>query len=301
MRARARRDRASSPARLPQGSVGDLGDQRQDDDGGDGRVDARARRASRWSTTAPARTWPAASPRRCCRRPAAAAAIDGELGLFEVDEFWLDRVAPQLQPRAMLLGNLFRDQLDRYGELETIADRWAAVVAQRCRPTARLVLNADDPLIADLGRERAGRHLLRRRGSVGGDRRDAARRRTPSTAAAAAPPTRTTRSTSATSAATAARRAASSARPRRSPPSGSRSTAPARPSFELRTPAGSASRSSCRSRVSTTSTTRSARRRCASRSGSPLEHDRRRPGARHGRVRPRRARSRSATSSCRSC
>ena len=55
--------------------------------------------------------------------------IDGELGLFEVDEFWLDRVTPQLHPRAVLLGNLFRDQLDRYGELETIADRWAIVVA----------------------------------------------------------------------------------------------------------------------------------------------------------------------------
>ena len=55
--------------------------------------------------------------------------IDGELGLFEVDEFWLDRIAPQLSPRAVLLGNLFRDQLDRYGELETIADRWAAAVA----------------------------------------------------------------------------------------------------------------------------------------------------------------------------
>jgi UDP-N-acetylmuramyl tripeptide synthase len=51
----------------------------------------------------------------------------------------------------MLLGNLFRDQLDRYGELETIADRWAGVVAA-LPPTARLVLNADDPLIADLGR-----------------------------------------------------------------------------------------------------------------------------------------------------
>ncbi|HWK25786.1 MAG TPA: MurT ligase domain-containing protein, partial [Solirubrobacter sp.] len=51
-------------------------------------------------------------------------------------------------PRALLLGNLFRDQLDRYGELETIADRWAAVVAGR----SGLVLNADDPLIADLGR-----------------------------------------------------------------------------------------------------------------------------------------------------
>ncbi len=78
--------------------------------------------------------------------------IDGELGLFEIDEFWLDRVAPQLEPRGILLGNLFRDQLDRYGELETIADRWAAV-ASGPGAAGRLVLNADDPLIADLGRD----------------------------------------------------------------------------------------------------------------------------------------------------
>jgi lipid II isoglutaminyl synthase (glutamine-hydrolysing) len=76
--------------------------------------------------------------------------VAGELGLFEIDEFWLDRVVPELVPRAILLGNLFRDQLDRYGELDTIADRWAAVTASS---TARLVLNADDPLIADLGRD----------------------------------------------------------------------------------------------------------------------------------------------------
>ncbi|HEY2769794.1 MAG TPA: Mur ligase family protein [Solirubrobacteraceae bacterium] len=76
--------------------------------------------------------------------------IDGELGLFEVDEFWLDRVVRELRPRAILLSNLFRDQLDRYGELETIADRWAAVVA--AETDSRLALNADDPLIADLGR-----------------------------------------------------------------------------------------------------------------------------------------------------
>jgi len=81
-------------------------------------------------------------------------AIAGELGLFEIDEFWLDRVAPELAPRAMALGNLFRDQLDRYGELDTIADRWAALVAGL--PETRLALNADDPLIADLGRDRAG-------------------------------------------------------------------------------------------------------------------------------------------------
>ena len=80
--------------------------------------------------------------------------IDGELGLFEVDEFWLPQLAEELQPRAVLLSNLFRDQLDRYGELETIAERWAEVVAALPAET-RLVLNADDPLVADLGRERA--------------------------------------------------------------------------------------------------------------------------------------------------
>ncbi len=76
--------------------------------------------------------------------------IAGRLGLFEVDELYLDTVAAQLHPRAILLGNLFRDQLDRYGELETIAERWAADLQTR-----QLVLNADDPLIADLGREHA--------------------------------------------------------------------------------------------------------------------------------------------------
>jgi UDP-N-acetylmuramyl tripeptide synthase len=80
--------------------------------------------------------------------------IDGELGLFELDELWLDRVGPQLRPTAIVLGNLFRDQLDRYGELETIADRWAAMVTA-LEPGTGLALNADDPLIADLGRARS--------------------------------------------------------------------------------------------------------------------------------------------------
>ena len=80
--------------------------------------------------------------------------IAGDLGLFEVDEFWLDRVIGQLRPRALLLANLFRDQLDRYGELETIAERWADIV--RAGGPQALVLNADDPLVADLVRDRAG-------------------------------------------------------------------------------------------------------------------------------------------------
>ncbi len=77
---------------------------------------------------------------------------DAELGVFEVDEFWLESVVASLSPRVLLLGNLFRDQLDRYGELETIGERWASLIATL---PSKLVLNADDPLIADLGRDHA--------------------------------------------------------------------------------------------------------------------------------------------------
>ncbi len=79
--------------------------------------------------------------------------LSGDCGLFEVDEFWLDSVSGQLRPDALVLGNLFRDQLDRYGELESIAARWTALVRDLDQATA-LVLNADDPLVADLGRDR---------------------------------------------------------------------------------------------------------------------------------------------------
>lgn len=81
-------------------------------------------------------------------------AIAGDLGLFEVDEFWLASLVEQLRPRAIVLGNLFRDQLDRYGELETIAERWASAVREGPGREATLVCNADDAMVADLGRER---------------------------------------------------------------------------------------------------------------------------------------------------
>jgi UDP-N-acetylmuramyl tripeptide synthase len=79
----------------------------------------------------------------------------GDEGLFEVDEAWLPRVSEQLDPDVMVLGNLFRDQLDRYGEMETLAEEWAKIVAERAGRT-RFVLNADDPTIADLGRDADG-------------------------------------------------------------------------------------------------------------------------------------------------
>jgi UDP-N-acetylmuramyl tripeptide synthase len=75
-----------------------------------------------------------------------------ELGLFEVDEAALPEVARRVQPRVVALGNLFRDQLDRYGELEHVAAGWRqALVAM---PGVQLVVNADDPLIGELARGR---------------------------------------------------------------------------------------------------------------------------------------------------
>src|SRR3954447_11210962 len=76
-----------------------------------------------------------------------------ELGLFEVDEAALPEVAARVRPRAVCLGNLFRDQLDRYGELEHVAAGWRSAVQALPTDTA-LVLNGDDPLVADLARDR---------------------------------------------------------------------------------------------------------------------------------------------------
>ncbi len=78
-----------------------------------------------------------------------------DLGLFEVDEAALPRVAAALRPRALCLGNLFRDQLDRYGELEMLAERWRGVVAGLAAEST-LIVNEDDPQLAQLAREREG-------------------------------------------------------------------------------------------------------------------------------------------------
>jgi lipid II isoglutaminyl synthase (glutamine-hydrolysing) len=82
-------------------------------------------------------------------------AEDADLGLFEVDEGALPEVAKRLRPRAVCLANLFRDQLDRYGELELIAERWREAV--RGLPSdGALAVNGDDPQVGDLARERPG-------------------------------------------------------------------------------------------------------------------------------------------------
>ena len=103
--------------------------------------------AGRWCTTAPARTWPGAWPPRCST-PAASAA---QLGLFEVDEAWLPAVARDSSTRGCCCSRTCS------------ATSSTATASSSCSPTAgpswspsataapRFVLNADDPLVADLG------------------------------------------------------------------------------------------------------------------------------------------------------
>jgi UDP-N-acetylmuramyl tripeptide synthase len=78
---------------------------------------------------------------------------DAELGLFEVDEAALPEVLERVRPRAVCLANLFRDQLDRYGELEHVADRWRRAVRE-LPADAALAVNGDDPQVGDLAGER---------------------------------------------------------------------------------------------------------------------------------------------------
>jgi UDP-N-acetylmuramyl tripeptide synthase len=98
--------------------------------------------------------------RRLCRNTAGANLESGvasallhcggaDLGVFEVDEAALPGVAARLEPRVTVLANLFRDQLDRYGELEAIAARWGRMTAA-LPAGCRLVRNGDDPLVASL-------------------------------------------------------------------------------------------------------------------------------------------------------
>src|SRR5205814_3188412 len=76
-------------------------------------------------------------------------ARDAELGLFEVDEAAFPEVVARVRPRPVRLGNLFRDQLDRYGELEHVAAGWREAV--RALPAeSTLAGDGDEPQVGDL-------------------------------------------------------------------------------------------------------------------------------------------------------
>ncbi|MEX1253653.1 MAG: MurT ligase domain-containing protein [Dehalococcoidia bacterium] len=77
------------------------------------------------------------------------------LGVFEVDEATVPEAARALRPRAIVLTNLFRDQLDRYGEVDTVAALWRRAL-ETLPDGAALVLSADDPAVASLRTDAKG-------------------------------------------------------------------------------------------------------------------------------------------------
>ena len=81
--------------------------------------------------------------------------LRGDIGMFEVDEASLPRVLGRISPRVVLVTNLFRDQLDRYFEIDQLARRIGDAVA-KLDPRVILVLNADDPIVAWLGQRHSG-------------------------------------------------------------------------------------------------------------------------------------------------
>jgi lipid II isoglutaminyl synthase (glutamine-hydrolysing) len=78
------------------------------------------------------------------------------IGIFEVDEGALPAAIELLQPRLVVITNLFRDQLDRYFEVDFIAQLWQRAL-HRLPSSATVVLNADDPQVAHLGDDLAAK------------------------------------------------------------------------------------------------------------------------------------------------
>ncbi|MEH2463143.1 Mur ligase family protein [Nostoc sp.] len=85
--------------------------------------------------------------------------LDVDYAILEVDENIVPRVLTPLQPRIILCLNLFRDQLDRYGEVDTISKRWTKVISTL--PVETVVIpNADDPTLSNLGQQLPQRVLF---------------------------------------------------------------------------------------------------------------------------------------------
>nr|WP_228014355.1 Mur ligase family protein [Fortiea sp. LEGE XX443] len=85
--------------------------------------------------------------------------LDVDYAILEVDENIVPKVLTPLQPRIILCLNLFRDQLDRYGEVDTISKRWTKVISTLPQETV-VIPNADDPTLSYLGQQLPQRVLF---------------------------------------------------------------------------------------------------------------------------------------------
>ena len=80
----------------------------------------------------------------------------GTVGVIEADEAALPQILARVTPRVLLLNNLFRDQLDRFGELDAIVRKWRPAL-QALGPDTTVVVNADDPTLTAITADIAAR------------------------------------------------------------------------------------------------------------------------------------------------
>lgn len=84
--------------------------------------------------------------------------LRADVGVFEIDEASVPRVLARLQPRILVVTNLFRDQLDRYFEIDALARRIREAISGLSDDMI-LILNADDPIVMSLAPEHRGNLL----------------------------------------------------------------------------------------------------------------------------------------------
>ncbi len=75
--------------------------------------------------------------------------INRHLGIWEVDEAAFNSLAPLINPKIIIFNNLFRDQLDRYGEVDSVLRKWKDTL-EKLPKTTVIILNSDDDNILSL-------------------------------------------------------------------------------------------------------------------------------------------------------
>ena len=78
--------------------------------------------------------------------------LNVDYAILEVDENIVPKVLAPIQPKIILCLNLFRDQLDRYGEVDSISKRWTKAIST-LPPDTVVIPNADDPTLCYLGQQ----------------------------------------------------------------------------------------------------------------------------------------------------
>src|SRR5437667_4261787 len=85
--------------------------------------------------------------------------LDSDVLLFEIDEGTIPLAVPEIQPDVVVITNIFRDQLDRYGELYSVA-RALDKMLENLPATATIILNGNDPQVANFGQDAKAKRLF---------------------------------------------------------------------------------------------------------------------------------------------